>query len=375
MAFLRPRPARRLLAGALVALSVAPAAWGAPSGCPDLSGHYRVDGFGPVLGDALQAMGAEMAGFRDSEVRFDMASGTELAIHWKSGGSGTLPTTPNRVLVHRADFTCSNGWLAIKRAVPATRRTDQGFFEGRSEIRMRPAPGRGLNIVAEFSGGQRETLYSYDSARISIPKLGSGRKMTESIRWPDISEAVAAVPRPSAPQSQPLPKEEAAVKGLLTHAMLGGMILGPVKPQDDAILVYLTATRSEDVVAFEDRMRDAGIGYQVRRSPFWSNNVWQLQLLMWPDSPRGARPWRPSTLRVEHELQRRRDPLVYVAKVEDKGYGGYLATLQLQGQAQLDPTISRILAAPTPFIEVAVVSEPGAGEGGARTAKLLVRLR
>ena len=180
MALLRPRPACRLLAGAVLALSLTPPAWGAPSGCPDLSGHYRVDGFGPVLGDALEAMGAQMAGFTDSEVRFDMASSTDLAIHWKSGASGKLATTPNRVLVYRADFTCGNGWLTLKRAVPAKRKTDQGFFEGRSEIRMRLAPGRGLTIVAEFSGGERETLYPYDSARISMPCMARAEASSRS---------------------------------------------------------------------------------------------------------------------------------------------------------------------------------------------------
>lgn len=35
--------------------------------CPDLAGHYRVDGFGPILGDALKVLGLQMAGFQDSE--------------------------------------------------------------------------------------------------------------------------------------------------------------------------------------------------------------------------------------------------------------------------------------------------------------------
>ena len=49
-----------------------------PVDCPDLAGHYRVDGFGPVLRDALEVLGLRLAGFDGSEVKIEGNADTAL---------------------------------------------------------------------------------------------------------------------------------------------------------------------------------------------------------------------------------------------------------------------------------------------------------
>ena len=188
--------------------------------CPDLVGHYRVDGFGPVLGDALQVLGLQMAGFQDSEVKITGRTDMALQFWIKSGKSSPMSTQPTRTLTRGADYECAGAAIVLKGKASASRQTEQGWLEGQSTLSLSRS-GLGLGLATSFHGRERTTIYSYDSARISIPKFGTTQTLGDAIRWPNISEPkpVEYVP---VPESEPVQ----AMRRMLTPSVLGGVNLG-----------------------------------------------------------------------------------------------------------------------------------------------------
>ena len=367
-----------LLTGALAA-SAAHARDRGIRDCPDVSGHYRVVRTveGPSMAEALQALYADMAGFIGSEVRLEGPRAGRLLVWVKSSSTGVFPSSPNAELKQGSDFSCVDGWVKLARVADSSRRLDEGWYEGRSTAAITRAPRGGLLMQVNFSGRQRTTLYSYESARISVPKLGTGRSLTESMRLPDISE-----PEPPAgsraPGAPPPPPEHPAVAGvrqLLTAQVLGNTVLGPLRPRGDAVLVILTAKNSDAVLQFEDRMRAAEIAYRVERQPIWSNNAYGMELLVWPRGTASAPVARPSILRVEHEVRRLCPPLVAVQEVQTLGEG-YVVALSLMDQTSVDDLVARIKAHAPLFREVAVLGESSRPDAPKlRTARLLLTVR
>jgi hypothetical protein len=349
--------------------------------CPDVSGHYRVlrTVEGPSMADALQALHAGMANFIGSEVRLEGPRAGRLLVWVKSGSTGVLPPGPSAELKQGSDFSCVNGWVKLARVADSNRRLDEGWYEGRSTAAITRAPGGGLLMQVNFSGRQRTTLYSYDSARISLPKLGTGRSLTESMRLPDISEPAPEPPAGSRAAGAPPPPPEhpavAGVRQLLTAQVLGNTVLGPLRPSGDAALVILTATSSDAVLRLEERMRAAEISYRVERQPIWSNNVYRMELLVWPRGTASAPAARPSILRVEHEVRRLCPPLVSVQEVQTLGEG-YVVALSLMDQTSVDDLVARIKAHAPLFREVAVLGESSRADAPKlRTARLLLTVR
>lgn len=339
-----------LIAFALGLTSSAGAQASGAQGCPDLAGHYRVDGFGPVLGDALDALDLRMAGFTGSEVKITGRAEASLQFWISSGGSSPMASRPSRTLTHGVDYDCANGAVALRRTASASRRTDEGWLEGRSTVRLSRA-GSGLGIGTEFHGQQRSTIYSYDSARISLPKLGTSRAFAESIRWPNISE-----PRPLE-QTYIAPIESdrvKAVRAALTASVLGSVNLGGLQDSGGQVLASLSAQKSEEVVAFEDRLRAAGIAYRMRREPVWSANNWSMQAQI---STGDAQPgWHPSGFRVQHEIERMQHAMVSVSKVEDAGEA-YIATLDVIGAEPSELILKRLRLNSTMFDEIEVIDD------------------
>lgn len=369
-----------LLIGALAA-SAAHAKDPGIRDCPDVSGHYRVvrTGEGPSMAEALEALHAGMANFIGSEVRLEGPRAGRLLVWVKSGSTGALPPSPNAELKQGIDFSCVNGWVKLAHAAESSRRLDEGWYEGRSTAAITRAPRGGLLMQVDFSGRQRTTLYSYESARISVPKLGTGRSLTESMRLPDISEPAPEPPTGSRAAGAPPPPPEhpavAAVRRLLTAEVLGSTVLGPLRPRGEAALVILTATRSDEVLRFEDRLRAAKIAYQVQAQPLWSNNAYRLELLVWPPGTASAPAARPSMLRVEHEVRRLCPPLVSVQDVQTLGEG-YVVALTLMDQTSVDDLVARIKAHAPLFREVAVLEESSRPDAPKlRTARLLLTVR
>ena len=340
-------------------------------GCPDIAGHYRVADFGPALGDALDALNARSAGFTGSEVKITGRPETGLGVHLKSGSTGAMPAIPNVLLMYGIDFQCKDGWLVLARSVEAKRKFGEIWAEGRSVVSLAPAAGGGLRIESSFSGSERTNLYSYDSARISVPKLGTGRRLSEIIRWPDIAEPYAAPRAGTEPASEP--KAVAQVRRLLDTRVLGPVMLGGLQERGGAVAVTLKPPKSEDAVRLEDRLREAAIPYQVTVSPVWSDRTWHMELLVWPPGAGVTRPWKPSVHRVEHELRRFREPTVEVQRVEAVG-DAYVATLRITGP--VDGMLERLKTLSTMFSEIELLREAQRTDPlEARVAQVRLRVR
>ena len=118
--------------------------------CPNVAGHYRVAGFGPVLGDALKVWGAEMAGFTDSEVKIAGNANQSLSLFLKSGNSGAMSSTPNRIWRINVNYRCDSGTIVFMQTAASARQLENGWYEGKTEIRIAPDSSRGLAINAFF---------------------------------------------------------------------------------------------------------------------------------------------------------------------------------------------------------------------------------
>ena len=324
----------------------------ASSDCPDIRGHYRVDGFGPVLGDALEALGLEMAGFQDSEVKVTGDGVNVLAFWIKSGASSPMSGKPVVVLKRGADYDCAGGVVTLKRKVQASRQSSEGWLEGESTVQITRA-GSGLGLGAAFRGGQRTTVYSYDSARISIPKLGTTQSIGAGIRWPGIDE-----PRPVSITyvAPPESKQVKTARQMLTSSLLGNVNLGGLEEKGEQVLASLNTQQSDDVVAFEDRLRAAGIPYRMTREPVWSSNSWSMQALISSGSANAASGWHPSGFRVQHEINRMQHPMVDVREVEDAG-DHYIATLSVIGSESPETILKRIRMNTRMFDEIIVLDD------------------
>lgn len=340
--------------------------------CPDLSGHYRVTGDGPARTEALAALHAGMAGFTGGELVLSQLPGGGLGVQTRSGPKGALTASPGGPLMAGKDFSCRNGWLVVQQTQSAARRVEEKWYEGRSTVSLRGGGPGGLAVEVRFAGGQRTTVYQYDSARISLPKPGTGTALVETLRWPDIGEPAPAETRIEPPA--PEPQAVLAARRQLTPAVLGNVRLGPLKPLGDGVQVTLTASRSDDVARLEDRLRAAGLAYEMKTQPVWSNNAWTLQLLLRADGGGSKRDWRPSTHRVQQEL-RNLGPMATADKV-DAVDGDYVATVTLLGTQRVEDAVARLKANSTLFSQVDVIDESMRADGSrVRTARLRLRLR
>lgn len=358
-----------LIAFALGSTGSAGAQASAAQACPDLSGHYRVDGFGPVLGDALDALDLRMAGFTDSEVKIGGRAEASLQFWIRSGGSSPMAIQPSRTLTRGVDYDCTGGAVVLKRKVSASRNTDEGWLEGNATVRL-VRSGSGLGLASEFSGRQRTTIYSYDSARISVPKLGTARTLVEAIRWPNISEA-----RPASETYVEVPKSApvVAMQRMLDASLLGGVNLGGLHDSGGGVLASLNAPRAEDILAFEDRLRDAGIAYRVKHAPVWSNNGYSMQLLFAAAGSDAQAAWHPSGFRVQHEIERMRHPMVSVSDIEDAG-AAYIATLDVIGPEPVDLILKRLRMNSTMFEQIEVLDDAPTQRRNLRQVRLRLTL-
>jgi hypothetical protein len=246
--------------------------------CPDVSGQYSVTGFGKALGDVLQALQAEQAGFRDSGVELHGAADGELTVGVKSGSTGVWSTRPVVVLQKGKDFDCKGGALLFHPVADTSRKTDEGtWYEGASTISL-SAGGHGeLVIDVSFTGSERISLFSYESANVSVPRLGTRTTLREAIRWPAYSDPVPPVAKSSGESNG-----VADVRAQLTSAVLGNVILGWVGAGAAGVEVTLNAPHSDDIARFEERLRVASINYRITTAPIWTNNAYYMALEIQP---------------------------------------------------------------------------------------------
>jgi hypothetical protein len=279
------------------------------SGCPDLRGHYRVDGFGPVLGDALEALGLEMAGFQNSEVKVTGDGVSVLAFWIKSGSSSPMSSKPLVVLNRGSHYDCVGGAIVLKRKVPTSRQTSEGWLEGESTVQLTRAGG-GLGLGAAFRGGQRTTLYSYDSARISFPKWGTTQSVGGGIRWPNISE-----PRPFSETYVAPPESQRVTRAreVLTSAIGARRrhISVDCKDSGDRMCSPASTHRTVRRRASPSRIACATAGISpidVKRAPVWSNEpLVSMQFAVRHRRTLGSEAdlaGIPACLRVQQEIER-----------------------------------------------------------------------
>jgi hypothetical protein len=335
--------------------------------CPDLAGHYRVDGFGPVLGDALKLLGLQMAGFRDSEVKITGRADSALQFWIKSGKSSPMAKQPSRTLTHGLDYVCAGSSIVLKGSTSASRQTDAGWLEGQSTVSLSRS-GTGLGLATSFHGRERTTIYSYDSARVSIPKFGTAQTLGGGIRWPNISE-----PRPV--EYVPVPESASvqSMRQMLNPSLLGSINLGGLQDRGSQVLASLNAPRSDDVIAFEDRLRDAAIAYEVTRAPVWSNNGYSMQFVFAAGKGEATPAWHPSAFRVQHEIERMQHAMVSVGKVEDAG-DTYIATLDVIGMESTEMILKRLRLNTTMFRDIAVLDETPSERRNLRHVRLRLTL-
>lgn len=344
-----------------------------PAGCPDVAGVYRPTGGGYAAADLVKAL--RITVYLGSKVQLDGRPEDGLEVRVTSSAKEALPKRPTVVLQHRKDFTCAEGQLVFSGIRQASRKNEQGWYEGTSTVRITPSGG-GLGVEVVFRGSQREVLYSYDSARISVPKLGTGTVLRESLRWPSDAEAEAQTPAVAEPELPP-PEAPEVVR---TRALLDAKVLGNVRwvaaaPKGDSVLVTLNARSNDDVARLEDRLRAASISHTMKVSPIWTNNAYHLQILVWPDGQGLAGTQRPSTHRVQQELLRAQDPMVTVRKVDDLG-DGYVATVDIVGGATVESYVARLGANSGMFSDIRVFSESASAQApGRRVARLGLVLR
>jgi hypothetical protein len=339
--------------------------------CPDVSGQYSVAGFSTALSDALQILHATQAGFLDSGVELQGVANGELMVRLKSGHTGAWSSQPVAVLRETRDFDCINGALVFKTPVASThRKTDEGkWYEGSATISLSALGKDQLAINVSFSGSERITLYSYESANVSIPRPGTRTTLRDTIHWPAFAESDSLAPAKPAEATAVID-----VRKLLSVAVLGNVRIGGLKLDGDAVVATLKASRSDDVVRLEDRLRAASIGYETRVEPIWSNNGYHMEFLIWSDRD-AARSSRPSALRIEHELQRSLPPLVDVAAVKRDGED-YIVTLDINGSASIEEAITRLKANSQFFAGMDLMDgsvRPDAPQ--IRVARLKLRLR
>lgn len=372
---IRFAPMRASLLVVLVSASIAwtdvATASGATPGCPDVSGRYSVTGLGPARSNALAAMQASMADYLDSGVELSGAVDGTLAVWTKSGSSGSWSTQPTAVLRAGTDFECVGGRLILSRPVlNATRKTEEGkWYQGEATTTLSRIAGGELSIAVRFTGSERISLYRYESANVTIPKPGTRTTLTDIYRWPAYSNTDSLATTPPA-----VPEVERAARQLLTPQVLGNVVLAWLKPSGDGILVTLKVPRSNDVEAFEDRLRAASIAYETREGPIWSNNAYHMELLIRPAGAVAGLASRPSAFRIEKELQRSLPALVDVDKVAAAA-DGYVVTLNISDSTPIADVIRRVQLNSTMIGTMKLIEESTSAGSQVRIVRLDVRLR
>lgn len=325
-----PRAARTLRRCTLLPLLAAAAAAQALPACPMLSGRYRVAGDAPALTDALQALG--LRADAETDVILDsQGKGSVLNLGTAPARQPDAPASGWRTLTRGAEFDCRDGAVLLRKSVPAARQTESGYLEGASALRLAPGAQGALVLDLDFRGHERSTLYSYESARLSVPRPFTGRSLSVRLTWQPAARAAAlpAVPAPPRPAD---PAQRAAERRLdelraRLGPLLGGSMLGVMRGEEFGTRVQLRATRSSDVVATEDRLLASDLVYDVVREPTWYEGAHHSEIFV--HHRQSGLPNRPSAFRVGAELDRLMSGAGHVVKAAREGRA-YLLRVDLQ---------------------------------------------
>ncbi|HET9031989.1 MAG TPA: hypothetical protein VFN25_03690 [Dokdonella sp.] len=315
-------------------------------------------------------MQATEAGYLESGIELSGAADGTLSILIKRGRLGDWPTRPVAVLHAGTDFECQGGRLVLSTPVKnAARKTDEGkWYEGEATASLARGANGELSVGVRFTGSERISLYSYESANVSIPKPGTRTTLSDSFRWPVYSDTDSL-----APVEPVISKIERETRQRLTPQLYGSVVINGLKPSGDGALVVLTAFSSDDVVAFEDRLRAADIRYETKTEPSWWNNAYHMELLVLPAGARATSPARPSMFRIEKELERIIPSMAVIDKIV-ASKNGYVVTLNIHDSTPIANIVRLVQLNSTLITEMDLIEEARPAGTQLRVARLQVRV-
>jgi hypothetical protein len=243
--------------------------------CPDLNGRYSVQSLGPVFIDAGKLLKFNLFNFTSGQLQIKGNVQDGLSFLWKNEKDVAMPSTASSEWKFKKDYKCKDGWVVFFHKPPSVRNDVPGLYEGEATIRIsRDDLYEGLKIESIFTGHEAISLFSYDSANISVSKWWARKTLRETI-------VLSTAPVNS--MNQEINNDSRAiseVRKMFNDRVLGGLILAGVDERADAVLVTLKALRAGDLTTFEDRLRAASIPYQMTTKPVWTNNSYFLELLV-----------------------------------------------------------------------------------------------
>lgn len=337
--------------------------------CSEIAGHYRVKGSGNAFADVLSLLGTRDAGFLGSEVRIEGSAANYLRVWVKSGESGSFPVESRLSLWHGDSYRCVDGWLVFSGKTESWRQLDDKHYKGSSQMRLR-RQGNQLAFEVNFGGREYTTLYSYDSANVSLPKPFTYKASSERLAWPIHEEVVV--------REEKRQQARASVGGELRRLLepqLGGLKIVDFAPGEQGAQVSLQAEQLSQVAAFEDRLRAAGLNYEMTRQPTWGDRAYYFDLRISAGARAPAASSAISPFRVQQEVARLNHSLVDVFKAEAAGQD-YVASLYVFDEVSTEHVIARIRANTQLFAEITALDEqPRPGAPRWRLLRLLLKLR
>ena len=328
------RSMRRSILLFLLAVGLVPSA----IACPDLTGRYRIgykSGLEPeAYGGILTALRVTRRPGGDLDLEISSSSdGRTMAVRLLA--SPTSPTEtqqrqPHATLSFGADYDCKDGVVSLLAPFDDGRKSDNGYLEGTTVVSMRRGSGGGLAFTLQFTGVQRSTLYSYDSARISVPLPLTRRRLVETA---EVMPAHLAPPPPDPAMVARKRAEELTLASLSSKVRsLTGASIGVTEAKAEGTLLYLRASSTDAMLRIEDSLLTSDLPYEVVGEPYWAGSVYTFKILV--RSERGGAVRRPSAFRVEKELEKLLCVLStkgsYVIKTRRNGED-YEALVALQG--------------------------------------------
>lgn len=243
--------------------------------CPDLNGSYTANIVNPVFIDLSKSLNFSLFNISSGEIEVSGNTNSKLTFIWKEKSQSPITVTD---LKFNKDYKCDKGWIVFSSKVPASRNNVPGLYYGNSILKLsKDDLYDGLKIESTFSGHEDITLFSYDSAHISISKFWGKKKLSNTI-------ILDTAPNNSS-KREINPDSEIVVKvrKMFTDTVLNGIILAGLDEQASGVLVTLNAFKKSDVQSFETRLKNANINYQFKTEPIWTNNSYFLELLVKKD--------------------------------------------------------------------------------------------
>ncbi len=308
----------------------------AAGGCPDLTGRYRMPDRHPSLEtghrEVMTALRLEVwpAEAHDLEISASPDGRTMQLDLVSAPDTRTTTPYPRAPLAFGTHYDCADGWVSLRKQVPGARRQERAYLEGGTLVRLRRAGGGGLTFELRFSGVERTNLYSYDSARISVPRLLGRRAQIDTYHW---MPASLAPPPPKLPDPAKLAAERAqeALRARVSE-LTGGATIGMMKAEGEGTRLQLIAANSDAMLRIEDRLLASDLAYAFVQEPYWVVNRYIAEILVSPAHGGAAR--RPSAFRIEKELNRLMcktpETGAQVVKMARSG-DGYVARVALPG--------------------------------------------